>query len=371
MRTGQCTTMNADQQRQQAINEHRCIPGDAFVYGVVTTGIFCLPTCPSRRPRSENVRLFDNVSAALQNGYRPCRRCHPLGDNPSPTTTTVIALCRAIEAAEHKPTLAALSAQSGWSPSHLQRQFKAITGISPHQYGAAIRRRRVRQQLRDEQPLTHAAHLAGFDSSGHLHAAAGATLGMKPGQYRQAGKGLTLRVAIADSSLGSVLVAESEIGICAVAMGDDPDILLQDFEREFSGAELLPCDSAFDQRVAMVITLIDVPLNAEFQSPDTQVPPALPLDIRGTAFQEQVWAALRTIPAGQTLSYQALAEKLGRPTSARAVARACASNRLAVLVPCHRIVRADGGLSGYRWGVERKAALLGRERGDQEGSEKQ
>lgn len=359
MRTGQYTAMNADQQRQQAINEHRCVPGDNFVYGVVTTGIFCLPTCPSRRPRSENVRLFDNVSAALQNGYRPCRRCHPLGDSPSPTTAKVIALCRAIETAEHKPTLAALSAQFGWSPSHLQRQFKAITGISPHQYGVAIRRRRVRQQLRDDQPLTRAAHHGGFDSSGHLHAAAGQTLGMKPAQYRQAGQGLALRVAIADSSLGPVLVAESENGICAVSMGDDPDALLRDFNLEFSGAELLPGNNAFEQRVAMVITLIDEPLGAR-----TPLPDVLPLDIRGTAFQEQVWAALRTIPAGQTLSYQALAEKLGRPTAARAVARACASNRLAVLVPCHRIVRADGGLSGYRWGVERKAALLAREQGN-------
>lgn len=359
MRTGQRTTMNADQQRQQAINEHRCIPGDAFVYGVVTTGIFCLPTCPSRRPRSENVRLFDNARAALQSGYRPCRRCHPLGDSPSPIVTTVIALCRTIDTAEHKPTLAELSVQSGWSPSHLQRQFKAITGISPHQYGVAVRRRRVRQQLRDDQPLTRAAHHAGFDSSSHLHGSAGQTLGMKPGQYRQAGQGLALRVAIADSSLGAVLVAESENGICAVAMGDDPDALLGDFEQEFSGAKLLPGNKAFEKRVAMVITLIDAPLGTQ-----TPLPDALPVDIRGTAFQEQVWAALRAIPAGQSLSYQALAETLGRPTAARAVARACASNRLAVLVPCHRIVRADGGLSGYRWGVERKAALLAREQGN-------
>ena len=361
MRTGQRTTMNADQQRLQAINEHRCIPGDAFVYGVVTTGIFCLPTCPSRRPRTENIRLFDNDKAALQDGYRPCRRCHPLGSAPSPATATVIALCRAIDMAEYKPTLAQLSAQFGWSPFHLQRQFKAITGISPHQYGVAVRRRRVRQQLRNDQPLTHAAHHAGFDSSSHLHGAAGQTLGMKPGEYRKAGKGLALRVAIADSSLGAVLVAESENGICAVAMGDDPDALLRDFQQEFSGAELLPGNNAFEQRVAMVITLIDAPLSTSAPLPD-----ALPLDIRGTAFQEQVWAALRSIPAGQTLSYQALAEKLGRPTAARAVARACASNRLAVLVPCHRIVRADGGLSGYRWGVERKAALLGREQGKEQ-----
>ena len=359
MRTGQRTTMNADQQRQQAINEHRCIPGDAFVYGVVTTGIFCLPTCPSRRPRSENVRLFDNARAALQSGYRPCRRCHPLGDAPSPIVATVIALCRTIDTAEHKPTLAELSVQSGWSPSHLQRQFKAITGISPHQYSVAVRRRRVRQQLRDDQPLTHAAHHAGFDSSSHLHSAAGQTLGMKPGTYRQAGQGLALRVAIADSSLGAVLVAESDNGICAVAMGDDPDALLGDFEQEFNGAELLPGNNAFEQRVAMVITLIDEPLGTQAPLAD-----ALPVDIRGTAFQEQVWAALRAIPAGKTLSYQALAEELGRPTAARAVARACASNRLAVLVPCHRIVRADGGLSGYRWGVERKAALLAREQGN-------
>ncbi|WP_231883921.1 bifunctional DNA-binding transcriptional regulator/O6-methylguanine-DNA methyltransferase Ada [Alcanivorax sp. HI0044] len=361
MRTGQRTTMNADQQRQRAINEHRCIPGDPFVYGVVTTGIFCLPTCPSRRPRTENIRLFDNDKAALQDGYRPCRRCHPLGNAPSPATTTVIALCRAIDMAERKPTLAELSAQSGWTPFHLQRQFKAITGISPHQYGVAVRRRRVRQQLRDDQPLTHAAHHAGFDSSSHLHSSSGQTLGMKPGQYRKAGKGLALRVAIADSSLGAVLVAESKNGICAVAMGDDPDALLRDFQQEFSGAEILPGNNAFDQRVAMVITLIDQPLGTQASMPD-----ALPLDIRGTAFQEQVWAMLRSIPAGQTLSYQALAEKLGRPTAARAVARACASNRLAVLVPCHRIVRADGGLSGYRWGVERKAALLGREQGQEQ-----
>lgn len=351
MKTGSNITMNADKQRRLAIQKQRHIAGDDFVYGVLTTGIFCRPDCPSRRPRDENIRLFDAPALALQNGYRPCRRCHPLGNRQSPSTASVIALCRVIETAERKPTLAELSAQSGWSPHHLQRQFKAITGISPHQYGMAIRRRRAQQQLRDEQPLTRTAHQAGFDSASHLHSAAGYTLGMKPGQYRQAGKGLALRFAIAESSLGPVLVAESARGICAVAMGDDPDALLHHFEQEFCGADLLPANSKFDQRVALIITLIDNPRSAS----------DLPLDIRGTAFQQQVWAALQTIPVGQTLSYQALAEKLGKPTAARAVARACASNRLAVLVPCHRIVRADGGLSGYRWGVDRKAALLARE----------
>ncbi|MEQ3636083.1 MAG: bifunctional DNA-binding transcriptional regulator/O6-methylguanine-DNA methyltransferase Ada [Thalassolituus sp.] len=358
METGLNTAMSTEQQRRQAIKDHSPLPGDNFVYGVLTTGIFCLPICPSRRPRDENVRLFDTPVQAIQNGYRPCRRCHPLGDIASPSTATVIALCRLIEAAERKPTLTELSAQSGWSAHHLQRQFKAVAGISPHQYGVAIRRRRAQQQLRYQQSLTHSAHLAGFDSTSHLHAVAGNTLGMKPGQYRQAGKGLALRFAIAESSLGSVLVAESERGICAVTIGDDPSVLLQDFEQEFSGATLLPGNSEFDQRVAMVITLIDDPQQI------TQAPRdlLLPLDIRGTAFQQQVWAALQTIPTGQTLSYQALAVKLGKPTAARAVAQACASNRLAVLVPCHRIVRTDGGLSGYRWGVDRKAALLDRER---------
>ena len=321
-----------------------------FVYAVLSTGIFCRPSCPSRRPRPDNLRLFDTPQEAIRAGYRPCLRCHPL-DDTNPSAATVITLCRHIERSDSTPSLSELAALAGWSRHHLQRRFKALTGVTPYQYFQAIRRRRLGKALREPGSVTRAFLDAGFASGGHGYQHADRLIGMSPGSYKARGKGETLHFAIGECSLGQVLVASSERGVCAINLGDDPQQLLHELEERFANATLIPGDGPFNETVATVIGLIE--------SPGTS--PTLPLDIRGTAFQQQVWQALLAIPAGTTLSYQALAERIGKPGAARAVASACAANTLAVAIPCHRIVRNDGGLSGYRWGVERKRALLERE----------
>ncbi len=322
-----------------------------FVYGVITTGIFCRPSCPARRPNPENVRIFPHGQAALQAGFRPCRRCHPLTVAGSPVTDTVIDLCRHIEQSHSMPTLESLADQCGWSRHHLQRQFKAVTGLSPRDYALAVRRRRLTTQLQGDASISDAMLESGMESSSQLYTQGKAMLGMLPSQYRSGGIGTAIRFAVAECSLGSLLVAETDQGICAISLGDDAEQLVQELQDRFASAQLLPPDPAFNSKVAQVVSLIE--------NPHQQL--ALPLDIRGTAFQQRVWQALQQIPPGETLSYQALAEKIGQPGAARAVASACAANTLAVAIPCHRIVRSDGSLSGYRWGVARKQALLERE----------
>ena len=336
----------------QAILERDRNADGRFVYGVITTGIFCRPSCPARRPNVENVRIFPDGTAALQAGFRPCRRCTPLSVAGSPVTATVTALCRHIEHSHTLPTLEELAAQCGWSRYHLQRQFKAVTGLTPREYALAVRRRRLCGNLQRHTSIIRAMEDAGMESSSQLYTQGKDMLGMRPGQYRSAGKGTAIRFAIAECSLGSLLVAETSQGLCAISLGDEPEALLEEFQQRFSGAELLPPDGAFDDKVAQVVSLIEDPRQGL----------SLPLDIRGTAFQPRFWQALRQIPPGTTLSYQELAESLGQPGAARAVASACAANTLAVAIPCHRIVRRDGHLSGYRWGVERKRVLLKRER---------
>lgn len=327
-----------------------------FVYGVISTGIFCRPSCPARRPNPDNVRIFPNGQAALQAGFRPCRRCHPFSPAGSPVIDTVIELCRYIEQNHHLPTLKDLAAHCGWSRYHLQRQFKAITGLSPRDYALAVRRRRLAVNLQHRHSISDAMQESGMESSSQLYTQGKQMLGMLPGQYRSGGAGIAIRFAMAECSLGSLLVAETAQGICAISLGDDPEPLLHEFQARFAGAELLPPDQAFDDKIARVIALIEAPHQNL----------SLPLDIRGTAFQQRVWQALQQIRAGTTLSYQELAEKIGQPGAARAVASACAANTLAVAIPCHRIVRRDGSLSGYRWGVERKRALLEREHEESE-----
>lgn len=332
-----------------------------FVYGVITTGIFCRPSCPARRPNPDNVRIFPNGQTALQAGFRPCRRCHPFSSADSPVTDTVIELCRYIEQSHGLPTLKDLAAHCGWSRHHLQRQFKAVTGLSPRDYALAVRRRRLAVNLQHSGSISDAMQESGMESSSQLYTQGKQMLGMLPGQYRSGGTGVTIRFAIAECSLGSLLVAETAQGICAISLGDDPEPLLHEFQARFAHADLLPPDQAFDDKVARVIALIEDPRRNL----------SLPLDIRGTAFQQRVWQALQQIPPGTTLSYQELAEKIGQPGAARAVASACAANTLAVAIPCHRIVRRDGSLSGYRWGVERKRALLEREHEESECGKKQ
>jgi len=271
----------------------------------------------------------------------------------APHVALVAELCRVIEASERPPSLAELAAQAGLSESHLHRVFKSVTGVTPRQYASQVRAARVRDGLGRAETITDAIYDAGFGSSSRFYEGADHVLGMTPSAYRSGGADIAIRFAVGESSLGSILVAQSDRGVCAILLGDDPDVLIADLERRFPRAELLGGDDAFEKVVATVVGFVEAPC----------VGLDLPLDIRGTAFQQRVWNALRTIPPGETASYRQIAEKIGSPTATRAVAQACGANSIAVAIPCHRVVRTDGGISGYRWGVERKRALLDRERG--------
>lgn len=330
-----------------------------FVYSVLTTGVYCRPTCPSRRPKPENVLFHANPAEAEAAGFRPCRRCAP--DARSLATQhvlTITELCRHLETAEQLPTLAALAERAGISAHHLHRLFKEVTGLTPRAYAAAQRARRVRQELQASTTVTAAIYGAGYNSSGRFYDEAGRILGMTPSDLRAGGANVVIRFAIGECSLGSILVAQSARGVCAILLGDDPQALARDLQDRFPAAELIGGDTAFEQLVARVVGLVEMPGRAH----------DLPLDIRGTAFQQRVWQALRDIPAGQTTSYGEIAQRIGSPGAVRAVAGACAANSLAVAIPCHRVVRLDGSLAGYRWGVERKRMLLAREAAGQPGA---
>ncbi len=325
----------------------------SFVYAVKTTGIFCLPTCPSRRPKFENVLFFATNEEAVQAGFRPCQRCKPdhLGLDAK-QQNLVADLCRFIVAAEQAPSLAELSVRAGLSAYYLHRLFKRITGVTPKDYARANRIERVRESLKNSSTITHAVLDAGYNSNSRFYAESNQLLGMSPKDYKAGGMNTKIYFAIGECSLGSVLVAQSDKGICAIALGDDPAILLNELQEQFSTAQLIGGDKHYETLVAQVIGFIEHPSDTF----------AFPLDIRGTLFQQRVWQALQTIKPGQTLSYSELAERIGSPKAVRAVASACAANVLAVAIPCHRIVRNNGDLSGYRWGVERKRALLEVER---------
>ncbi|QDU23654.1 bifunctional DNA-binding transcriptional regulator/O6-methylguanine-DNA methyltransferase Ada [Urbifossiella limnaea] len=316
----------------------------AFVYSVRTTGVYCRPSCPARRPNRANVRFHDTAVAAERAGFRACKRCGPAAGHGA----AVAEACRRL-AADEPPDLAALADAAGLSRFHFHRVFKSVVGVTPKAYAAAERGRRAREQLAAGASVTAAA--AGFGSASRFYAAAPAALGMAPAAYRAGGRGEVIRFAVGDSSLGRVLVAATAVGVCAVFLGDDADELTAELRRRFPKADVQPADAAFGATVANVVALVEAPA-AAFD---------LPLDLRGTAFQVRVWEALRRIPAGTTTTYAKLAEQLGQPTAARAVARACATNHVSVAVPCHRVVGATGALTGYRWGVARKAELLKRE----------
>lgn len=323
-----------------------------FFYSVATTGVYCRPSCPARRPKREHVRFYRTAAAAEAAGFRPCKRCKP--DQPSRLEqhgAKITTACRLIETAETPPTLQALADAVGLSPTYFHRLFKSATGVTPKNYATAHRNRRVREELADSATVTQAIYDAGFNSNGRFYATAAETLGMSPRTFRAGGADTSIRYAVGDSSLGCVLVAASEKGVCAILLGDAPRALLDELRRQFPRAELVAGDADFEELATNVIARIESP-GETFD---------LPLDIRGTAFQHRVWEALRRIPAGTTASYAEIAEAIGMPKSARAVARACASNRIAVAIPCHRVVRSDGSLSGYRGGVERKRALLAKE----------
>lgn len=323
-----------------------------FFYSVRTTGVYCRPSCGARLPRRENVDFHLTREAAEAAGFRPCRRCHPeLPPKAQRDADAILRACRLIESSEGVIRLNDLAQAAGVSAFHFHRLFKAHTGLTPRAYAAAHRADRIRAALPQAATVTSAVFEAGFSSSGRFYEKAPALLGMSPGEYRQGGIGRTIRFAVGQCSLGAVLVAASDLGVCAILLGDDPDALVQDLQARFAGAQLLGGDTAFEQTVALVVGFIEAP----------QIGLNLPLDIRGTAFQQRVWQALREIPVGQRASYTDIAERLGCPRAVRAVAGACAANALAVAIPCHRVVRLGGGLSGYRWGVERKQALLARE----------
>jgi len=326
-----------------------------FVYSVKTTGVYCRPSCAARPARPENVAFHDTTADAERAGFRPCKRCRP--DRHESTgqqqAAMIASLCRFIESAEQPPTLAELAERAGLSAWHLHRVFKQATGLTPRAYAAAHRAQRVRQALapRHSETVTQALYDAGYNSNGRFYAESDAVLGMTPTAYRAGGADTDIRFAIGQCSLGAILVAQSERGVCAIALGDDPEALARELQDRFPRARLIGGDAAFERLVAQVVGFVEAP----------GLGLALPLDVRGTAFQQRVWQALRQVPAGRTVSYSEIAERIGAPASVRAVAQACGANALAVAIPCHRVVRRDGALSGYRWGVERKRALLERE----------
>lgn len=323
-----------------------------FFYGVQTTGVFCRPSCGARTPRPENVTFFDTVSLAERAGYRACRRCKPTEKAPHEQQAQLIAeLCKLIEQSTEMPTLKALAERAQLSVYHLHRVFKAMTGLTPRQYAREHRAERLRSELQEASSVTAAIFDAGYNTSSRFYEQSIRQLGMNPSRYRMGGKNAQIQFAVAQCSLGAILIAATDRGVCAILMGDDPEPLARELQNRFPNATLVAGDAEFEITVATVVSFVEAP----------GVGLQLPLDVRGTAFQQRVWAALRTIPAGVTLSYTELARRLGAPKSARAVASACAANAIAVAIPCHRIVRGDGGLSGYRWGIDRKAELLRRE----------
>lgn len=323
-----------------------------FVYAVKTTGIYCRPSSLARLPKPQNVEFFATALEAEAAGYRPSKRASKdQSDVLAQHAATVALACRQIESADTLPALNELAETAGLSPFHFHRVFKAATGLTPKGYASAHRSRRVRERLADGGSVTDALYDAGFNSSSRFYESADHLLGMKPGDYRAAGQNNDIRFAVGQCSLGAILVAQSERGVCAILLGDDPHQLVCDLQDQFRKANLIGADAGFEQLIAKVVGFIEAPA----------IGFDLPLDVRGTAFQERVWQALREIPVGSTASYADVAQRIGAPTSMRAVAQACGANRLAVAIPCHRVVRSDGNLSGYRWGVERKRQLLERE----------
>jgi len=341
-----------DPRWQAVVARDRAFDG-AFVFAVRTTGIYCRPSCPSRHAKPENVRFFDACEDAEAAGFRACQRCTPNAASLAEQHAEIVAgACRILEEAETEPSLAKLAGAVGLSPFHFHRIFKALTGVTPKAYAVAHRTSRARNQLAGGAgSVTEAIYDAGFQSSGRFYATSNAVLGMTPTAFRAGGADTRIHFAIGQSSLGAILVARSSRGICAITLGDDPEALARELQDRFPNAELIGGDAEFERLVAQVVGFVEAP----------KLGLDLPLDVRGTAFQQRVWQALREIPAGETASYAYIARRIGAPKAVRAVAGACAANALAVAIPCHRVVRNDGALSGYRWGVERKRALLDNE----------
>jgi len=348
------TPYATDDARWQAVLDRDPQADGAFFTCVHTTGIYCRPTCPARRPNRENVSFASTREEARRAGFRPCKRCTPDDETsfPQRQAEIIARACDRLRTSEERLTLEQLAAEAGMSPFHFHRVFKQVTGLTPKAYADAHRSERVRDRMAAAPSVTAAIYDAGYAANGRFYETSAQTLGMTPTRYRAGGAGTTIQATVAPCSLGYVLVAATETGLCSVMLGDDPDRLQQALRDRFPRATFAPEDADFAGLVAAVVAQIEEPA----RSID------LPLDIRGTAFQQRVWQALRRIPAGQTATYSEVAATIGEPKAVRAVAQACATNRIAVVIPCHRVVGKDGSLTGYAWGTERKRALLDRER---------
>lgn len=348
------TLTNDDELRWAALVERRAA-STAFVYGVTTTGICCRPTCASRRPLRANTRFFSSYHDAESAGFRACRRCRPEGETPRAEQVRLMdRICRLIDDAEVPPSLEELSAEAGMSQYHFHRVFRGVVGVTPKAYAAARRRERLQRALAEASSVTEAAYDAGYNSSSRFYANAALELGMSPAAYRGGGANGAIRYAVGTCSLGSILVAVTQRGVCAIDLGDDRGVLEARLVERFPQAAIATGDATLERHLADAVALVDGPPGQR---------PEIALDIAGTAFAQRVWTALRHIPYGETATYGAIAKAIGAPGAARAVAKACASNPVAVAIPCHRVVREDGADTGYRWGAERKRALLRREGG--------
>ncbi len=346
------STASNDAGRWAAVVARDPTADGTFVFSVASTGVYCRPSCPSRRAKRENVSFHATCAEAEAAGFRPCRRCRPDEMSLAARRAKIVAdACRRLEEADGIADLDDLAAASGLSRFHFHRVFKDVVGVTPKAYALAHRRNKVREELQRSASVTDAIYGAGFNSSSRFYSNAAESLGMTAKTFRAGGKHEMLTFAVGHSSLGPVLVAASAKGIAAVLIGEDRDKLTGELRKIFPHAELVAGDSGFERTLDRVIALVERP----------EKPVDLPLDIRGTAFQQRVWKALLSIPLGTTATYTEVADQIGHPTAVRAVAHACATNPLAVVVPCHRVVRADGGMAGYRWGIERKRTLLERE----------
>lgn len=350
-KAGLATATEADARWARVVARDPLADGK-FYYSVATTGVYCRPSCAARLAKPENVRFHATCEEAEREGFRPCKRCKPdQAAAAEPHAAKIAQVCRFIEESEETVSLAQLANRAGLSTYYFHRVFKAITGLTPREYAAAHRAKRVRSTLGRSDTVTEAIYDAGYNSNGRFYETSNEVLGMTPSNYRAGGASTKIRFAVGECSLGSILVAMSERGVCAILLGDDADELTRDLQNRFPRANLIGGDSEFEQFVSQVVGFVESPA----------VGLDLPLDVRGTAFQQRVWQALQLIPAGSTASYADIADRIGSPKSVRAVAQACGANALAVAIPCHRVVRSDGALSGYRWGVERKRVLLKRE----------
>ena len=327
----------------------------AWYYAVRTTGVFCKPSCGARLAKRANVSFHTSIADAVAAGFRACKRCRPDAIDTDVHAAVVTAACRMIDQSLQTdgsvPSLDALAQHTGYSPFHLHRIFRAATGLTPRAYGAASRARLLRQRLDDSDTVSQAMHGAGYSSSSRFYETSTKRLGMTPSRAKRGGIGETVRYAISATSLGAILVGATAKGVCSIQLGDDPHALVRAFEARFAGATLVADDPDFADTVSKVVDFVESPHGAL----------DLPLDIRGTAFQERVWAALTAIAPGLTKTYADVANAIGSPKAVRAVAAACAANELAIAIPCHRVIRSDGAIAGYRWGAQRKSVLLKRE----------